>query len=143
MQKVYAMGNLTRDPETSETSNGTAYCRFTIAVSRPADKNGNKGADFFNCLAWRNTATVCGRYLKKGSKLAVWGKFQSNNYEDKDGNKRQRWDLVVDEVEFLSYGDQSGNNNSEYPQEPAYTTKAKNGTQVSMYPAEEDDNLPF
>lgn len=143
MQKVYAMGNLTRDPETSETLNGTAYCRFTIAVSRPADKNGNKGADFFNCLAWRNTATACGRYLKKGSKLAVWGKFQSNNYEDKDGNKRQRWDLVVDEVEFLSYGDQSGNNNFEYPQEPAYTTKAKNGTQVSMYPAEEDANLPF
>lgn len=140
MQKVYAMGNLTRDPETSETASGTQYCRFTIAVSRPPDKNGNKGTDFFNCLAWRNTATACGRYLKKGSKVAVWGKFQSNNYEDKDGNKRQKWDLVVDEVEFLSYGDQSGN--SDPPEEPAYSTRAKNGTQVSMYPADDED-LPF
>lgn len=108
MNKVYLIGNLTRDPEMSETASGVAFCRIGIAVNRPySSSDGERQTDFFNITVWRTQAENCGRYLKKGSKVAVVGSLQNRSYEDKDGNKRQVTDIIANEVEFLSVRNQS------------------------------------
>lgn len=103
MNKVILVGNLTKDPELSETPNGIAVCRFSIAVSRDfANADGNRETDFFNITVWRGRAENCGKYLKKGNKVAVVGSLQNRSYEDKDGVKRYVTDIVASEVEFLT-----------------------------------------
>ena len=103
MNKVILVGNLTRDPELTETPTGVAVCRFSIAVSRDyANREGNRETDFFNITVWRGRAEVCGKYLKKGNKVAVVGSLQTRSYEDKDGIKRNVTDIVASEVEFLT-----------------------------------------
>ncbi len=103
MNKVILVGNLTRDPELTETPSGIAVCRFSIAVTRDyANNEGTREADFFNITVWRGRAENCGRYLKKGNKVAVVGSLQTRSYEDKDGIKRNVTDIVASEVEFLT-----------------------------------------
>lgn len=103
MNKVFLVGNLTRDPELSETPNGIAVCRFSIAVTRDyANSEGTRDADFFNITVWRGRAENCGKYLKKGNKVAIVGSLQTRSYEDKDGIKRNVTDVIANEVEFLT-----------------------------------------
>ena len=103
MNKVILIGNLTRDPELTETPSGVPVCRFAIAVSRDyADSQGNRETDFFNITTWRGKAETCGKYLKKGNKVAVCGSLQNRSYEDKDGIKRTVTDLIASDVEFLT-----------------------------------------
>ncbi len=103
MNKVILIGNLTRDPELTETPNGIAVCRFSIAVSRDyANSEGARETDFFNITVWRGRAENCGKYLKKGNKVAVVGSLQTRSYEDKDGVKRNVTDIIASEVEFLT-----------------------------------------
>ena len=103
MNKALLVGNLTRDPELSETPSGVAVCRFSIAVSRDyANAEGTRDVDFFNITVWRGRAENCGKYLKKGNKVAVVGSLQTRSYEDKDGIKRNVTDIVANEVEFLT-----------------------------------------
>lgn len=103
MNKVILVGNLTRDPELSETQSGVAVCRFAIAVSRDyANSDGTRETDFFNITVWRGRAENCGKYLKKGNKVAIVGSLQNRSYEDKDGIKRNVTDIVANEVEFLT-----------------------------------------
>jgi single-strand DNA-binding protein len=103
MNKVILIGNLTRDPELSETPSGLAVCRFSIAVSRDyASSDGTRETDFFNITVWRGRAENCGKYLKKGNKVAVVGSLQTRSYEDKDGIKRNVTDIIASEVEFLT-----------------------------------------
>lgn len=103
MNKVILVGNLTRDPELSETPNGVPVCRFAIAVSRDyANANGTRETDFFNITVWRGRAENCGKYLKKGNKVAVFGSIQTRSYEDKDGIKRNVTEIVANDVEFLT-----------------------------------------
>ncbi len=135
MNKVYLIGNLTRDPELSETSSGVAFCRFAIAVNRAfAGNDGTREADFFNITVWRNQAENCGKYLKKGSKIAIVGSLQNRSYEDKDGVKRTVTDIVASEVEFLSSG-----NRAENAGEIAPVKKE----QLHLEEVDNDDNLPF
>ena len=103
MNKVYLIGNLTRDPELAETNSGIKVCRFAIAVNRNySSSDGERQTDFFNITVWRTQAENCGRYLKKGSKVAIVGSLQNRSYEDKEGVKRNVTDIVASEVEFLS-----------------------------------------
>ena len=101
MNKVILIGRLTKDPDVRTTSNQAAFCNFTIAVDRKfKDQNGQRQADFINCIAWRQTATFIGNYFRKGSKIAVVGSLQTRTYDDNQGQKRYVTEVVVDEVEF-------------------------------------------
>lgn len=136
MNKVYLIGNLTRDPEVSETSSGVAYCRFSIAVNRNfTNADGNREADFFNIIVWRAQAENCGKFLKKGSKIAVVGSLQNRSYEDKDGVKRTVTDIVASEVEFLT------TNRGE--EEGEVAVKPVKKERLSLQPVESDEDLPF
>lgn len=132
MNKVYLIGNLTRDPELSETPSGIPYCRFSIAVNRSfANAEGNREADFFNITVWRNQAENCSRFLKKGSKVAVVGSLQTRSYEDKDGIKRTLTDIVASEIEFLSTGNRTEEVEPVKKEKPALTE------------VDDGDDLPF
>lgn len=151
MNKVYLIGNLTRDPEMRSTSTGIPVCNFSIAVNRRKRADGQQETDFFNIVTWRQLAELCSRYLAKGRKVAVSGSIQTRTYEAQDGSKRSAFDIVADEVEFLSSA-QAGASSGEYhtpspapaapraPQAPAYNAPADAGfTQVQV----DDDELPF
>lgn len=99
MNKAVLIGNLTKDPDLRQTTSGTAVCTFTVAVKRPHKKD---ETDFLPVVAWSKTAEVCGKYLAKGSKVAVSGSVQTRSYEAKDGSKRYVTEIVADEVEFLN-----------------------------------------
>lgn len=114
MNKLFLIGNLTKDPEISQTQNGLTICKFGIAVNRPYQTNGERITDFFSITVWRTLADNCGKYLKKGSKVAVTAQLQNHFYEDRDGNKRSRNDIIAEAVEFLS----SVENDAQDRQEP-------------------------
>ena len=103
MNKCILIGNLTKDPELTTTSNGVSVCRFSIAVSRRySNADGERETDFLNIVVWRSQAENCSRYLSKGSKCAVVGNIQTRSYEAQDGTKRYVTEIVADNVEFLS-----------------------------------------
>ena len=88
MNKVFLIGNLTRDPEMRSTQSGVPVCNFSIAVNRRFRnaQTGQQETDFLNIVAWRQLAELCGRYLTKGRKVAVTGSIQTRTYEAQDGS---------------------------------------------------------
>ena len=137
MNKVILIGNLTRDPELTETPNGVAVCRLGIAVSRDyASADGTRETDFFNITVWRGRAENCGKYLKKGNKVAVIGSLQNRSYEDKDGIKRNVTDVVANEVEFLTPKNAQSDVDSDVPVMSARRERPQ-------LEAIDDNQLPF
>lgn len=108
MNKVFLIGNLTRDPELSTTNNGVKLCKFTLAVSRNYSKDGKRETDFLPVVIWRAPADNCARYLKKGSKAAVSGSIQTRSYDAQDGTRRYVTEIAADEVQFLSTKNDDG-----------------------------------
>lgn len=128
MNKVYLIGNLTKDVDVAETPSGVNVARFTLAVSRPyTNSNGDREADFHNCIAWRGLGERIAQYCRKGDKLAIVGSLQNRSYEDKDGNKRYVTEIVVSEAEFLT-------------PKKADDSKAK---EPELIPIPEQERLPF
>lgn len=102
MNKVVLVGRLTKDPEIKNTSSQVQFCNFTVAVDRRfKDQNGQRQADFINCVAWRQTASFISSYFHKGSKIGVVGSLQSRSFDDQNGQKRYVTEVVVDEAEFV------------------------------------------
>ena len=133
MNKVFIIGNLTRDPETRQTPSGITICTFTIAVNRRGKDE--KAVDYFRVTAWRQLAENCQRFLAKGRKVAVTGAVSLNTYTKKDGTGGASLEVNADEVEFLSPrsdADDSG---------LTYTPPADK--ESGMVVVENDDSLPF
>ena len=107
MNKVIIIGRLTRDPEMRTTPSGVATTSFSIAVQRNyANAQGDREADFINCVAWRKQAENIAKYCTKGSQVAVDGRIQTRNYDAQDGTKRYVTEVIADNVTFL--GSRSG-----------------------------------
>ena len=129
MNKVYLIGNLTRDPEITTTTNGISRANFTLAVQRRfMNADGERDTDFINIVVWRAQADNCHKFLKKGSKAAISGSIQTRNYDAPDGTKRYVTEIVADEVEFLSTKNSEG---------------ASKVEEVAKLQPVEDDDLPF
>ena len=132
MNKCILIGNLTKDPELTTTTNGVAVCRFAIAVSRRySNSDGERETDFLNIVVWRSLGENCHKFLKKGSKVGVVGNIQSRSYDAADGTKRYVTEIVAEEVEFLSTrnNDEGGRSNG--------------GEEVAKLQPIDDDSLPF
>ena len=85
------------------TQAGDSVCQFSIAVSRNTkDESGNRETDFFDVVAWKKTAENCGKYLKKGSKVAIVGRVQNRSWTAQDGSKRYKTEIIAEQVEFLT-----------------------------------------
>ncbi len=139
MNRVFMIGNLTKDPELTTTSNDLVNCKFTLAVGR---RYGSKDTDFFSVICWRAMAENCGKYLRKGSKVGICGSIQNKNYETSDGQKRYSVEIVADEVQFLSTKSDDIN---ELPEAsaPAVSGKRPAGKIADLKPVEGDEDLPF
>lgn len=141
MNKVFLIGNLTRDPELSETSGGVSVCHFSIAVNRNySSADGERQTDFFNCTAWRGLADTIARYTKKGNKIAVTGSIQLRNYEDNQGVRRTAVDIIAQDIEFLTTKNSSGEDGFYEPQSQASAPAKKKPTLQSF---DDDGDIPF
>ena len=134
------MGRLTADPEVRQTPSGVSVCRFTVAVDRSYVKQGEqRQADFINVLAWRQTAEFVGKYFQKGSMIAVQGSIQTGSYE-KDGIKRNTFEIVADNVSFCGSKSESG---STAPRANDAAPAFSNGDIDDFSASADDDELPF
>ncbi|MBP6038076.1 MAG: single-stranded DNA-binding protein [Candidatus Saccharimonas sp.] len=105
--KVILMGNLTRDVETRTTSGGQSVSSFSLAVSRSwkgQDGQTQEQTSFINCVAWGKVGEIIAQYTSKGTPLLVSGRLDQRSYEDKDGNKRQAVEVVVEDFNFIGGG---------------------------------------
>ena len=140
MNKVFLIGNLTRDPELSETAGGVPVCHFSIAVNRNySSQDGERQTDFFNCTAWRTRAESIARYTKKGKKVSVVGSIQLRNYEDNQGVKRTAVDIIAQDVEFLSPRE-NGDSFDEMDEMPRPSTQKRKPMLQAM---DDDSDIPF
>lgn len=133
MNKVILIGNLTKDPEITTTSNGVSVCRFTLAISRRyTNSEGERDADFINIVVWRALAENSHKFLRKGSKAGVVGNLQTRSYDAADGTKRYVTEVVAEEVEFISTRSYDGEQNAR-----------KEEADVSKLEPIDDSDLPF
>ena len=100
MNRADMMGRLTRDPETTITTNGICVSKFSIAVPKRFKKEGQPDADFFPVVAWRNTAKFVDKYFAKGMRVVVCGHIEINKWIDGNGMNKERMEIVADEVHF-------------------------------------------
>ena len=103
MNRVELVGRITAKPELRYTSSNIAYTRFSVAINRTvANAQGERGTDFINVVVWRKQAENVANYLDKGSLVGVEGSIQTGSYTDKDGNKRNSFEVYANRVEFLN-----------------------------------------
>lgn len=138
MNSAILMGRLTADPELRTTNSNLSFIRFTIAVDRPFQKAGEeRQADFITCIAWRQNADFISKYFRKGQMIAVQGSIQTGSYEDKSGNKRTAFDVLVDKAHFC--GSKSASPSTTFAQ----TAPVQTSIPDISAPDFNDDDLPF
>lgn len=138
LNRVILMGRLVADPELRQTPNGISVATFRVAVDRNYQSKGSteRQADFISCVAWRQTGEFISRYFQKGRMIALEGSLQSRNYEDKQGQKRTAYEVVVDQAYFADSkpaGAQSGGGSSiPFPTEPPQFDEPQRGKSLSV-----------
>ncbi|CAD2071733.1 single-stranded DNA-binding protein [Jeotgalicoccus meleagridis] len=166
LNRVVLVGRLTRDPELRVSQNNIAVATFNLAVNRPfTSQNGERGADFINCVVFRKQAENVNQYVKKGSLVGIDGRIQTRNYENKDGQRVYVTEVVCESVQFLEpkgSSNQSQSNNDYNNSADSYTNAYSSGNQSTgqgqsrQQPVEDnpfanskgpvdisDDDLPF
>lgn len=109
MNKAILIGRLTKDPELRTTPNGRNVCQFSIAINRTyTNANGEREADFINCVVWDKQAENLVKYQRKGNQIAVEGRIQTRNYDDSNGKKVYVTEVLASNISFL---DAKGTNN--------------------------------
>ena len=136
MNKVFLIGNLTRDPELTETASGISVCRFSIAVNRRKDSE--QVADFYNVTAWRGLGETVAKYARKGNKIAVCGNIELRKYEDREGIERTAIDIIAQDIEFLTPKADGESENSRGSEKPAQT-----GKKPFLQAFDDDSDIPF
>lgn len=145
LNRVVLVGRLTRDPDLRYTQNGVAVANFTIAVNRPfTNQEGNRDADFINCVVWRKPAENLANYMKKGNMVGVDGRLQSRTYKDQDGKTVFVVEVVADSVQFLESRKDNNQSQQQNQQSQQATTNtdepfANEGQPIDV----SDDDLPF
>lgn len=107
------VGRLTKDPELRTTPSGVEVANFTLAVNRTfTNQNGEREADFINCIVFRKQAVNVNQYLSKGKLAGIVGRLQTRSYENKEGQKVYVTEVVCDNVQFLEPKDSQNDSNS-------------------------------
>lgn len=143
INSVIIMGRLTYDPELRTTPNGISVVRFQVACDRNFSRSGeDKKTDFINVTAWRQTAEFVSRYFRKGSMIAVEGSIQTDNFTDKDGNKRKSVQVVANNVSFCGSKAESGTTSNPVFSQPAPSYASADNSDFEEI-SDDDDDLPF
>ncbi len=156
MNVVCLMGRLTADPEIRKTPSGISMCRFSVAVNRQfSNANGERQADFINCVAWRQTAEFISRYFRKGNMIGLNGSIQTSTFTDKEtGKNRTSFDVVVNNAYFAeSKGSSQGTSNYSSDFSQSSPRQAENNFPTSTFStgdldgfstvSADDGDLPF
>ncbi|MFV8826197.1 single-stranded DNA-binding protein [Alkalihalobacterium sp. APHAB7] len=151
INRVVLVGRLTKDPELRYTPNGVAVANFTLAVNRPfSNQQGDREADFINCIIWRKPAENVANYLKKGSLAGVEGRIQTRSYDNNEGRRVYVTEVVADSVQFLEPkgsggggGGGSQGGNDFYSRGPAPTGQGGYGQQNPNRNQSRLDEDPF
>src|SRR5690625_2884011 len=140
LNRVVLVGRLTKDPDLRYTPNGVAVANFTIAVNRPfTNQQGNREADFINCVVWRRPAENLANYMKKGSMIGVDGRVQTRTFEGQDGKTVFVTEIVADSVQFLeSKGSSQGRG-----QDPSGFQQNQNQNQFQNQNQNQNTDNPF
>lgn len=146
MNKLYLIGRLTKDPELRKTPTDISVVNFTIAVNRDYTPKGEeKQADFIPCIAWRTQAENLCKYIRKGGLIAIDGSLQTGSYDDENGVKHFKMDVIANHIEFLESKKQEQNTtekvNSNYQKQ-----KEEFNNQFENLETKNDisaDDLPF
>lgn len=145
LNSAQVIGNLTRDPELKTTDGGTQFCKFGVATNRKwKDKDGKvvEQVEFHNVIAWGKLAEIINQYQRKGSKIYIQGRLQTQSWEDKEsGKKMYRTEIVAENMIMLGGGNKSNDNVTNPAQEGSEAGKVTNTP-----PKEEElkiDDLPF
>ena len=151
INRVMLAGNLTRDPQVKFFANERAVANFGIAINnrfKTADGQMKEETTFVDVEAWGRTAELVGQYLTKGRACFIEGRLKLDNWEDKDGQKRQKLKVVADNVQFLDFGkDRAGGQGGgaqagDEPPSSAERPAASRGP-VAPAPSAGDDEPPF
>ena len=148
LNRIILIGRLTRDPELKYTPAGTAVASFSLANSRSYSTGGEKKdqVSYFDCVAWSKMGEIITEYCKKGKQIAVEGRLQQRRWDDQDGNKKTKVEIVVENFQFLSGGK---NQDEDYHSEPAAarsyspSEQGKNTSQNYEENPFSDDDIPF
>lgn len=147
VNKVLLIGNLGKDPELRYTPGGQPVTSFSLATTeRWADKTGQRQerTEWHNIVVWGKLAELCNQYLKKGRSAYVEGRITTRSWDDKDGNKKYRTEIVASQIQFLSSG--PGENNAGMPTDssPGADMHFDQGPAAgSNTPGIGEDDLPF
>ena len=154
LNKAILVGRLTADPELRYTPSNIPVLSFSIAVDRPYSKGAERQTDFINCVAWRQTAEFISKYFHKGNAIAIDGRIQVSNYQDREGNKRTRVEVLAENVSFVesksaaarSYDSApaaSFNPAPAAPATPSAGSSYSSGTANDFAEIDDEDDLPF
>lgn len=151
INRAVLTGRLTRDPELKYTQSGNAVCSFTLAVDRQfRNQNGDREADFINCVIWRKSAENFSNFTHKGSMVGVDGRIQVRNYENQQGQRVYVTEVIVDSFALLESRNGQGNgyNQPQNNQQGNYRSNNANGYQQSNRAPQDNaqvdpDELPF
>ncbi|XMB86707.1 single-stranded DNA-binding protein [Mycoplasmatota bacterium WC44] len=149
INRVVLVGRLTKDPELRYTGSNIAVVTFTLAVNRNfAAQDGNREADFIQCIAWRKTAENISKYVRKGSLVGVDGRIQTGSYQAQDGSRRYTTDVVCDNVRFLDSRESAPqndftSNNNDFSSRKEFKQEKEDPFFSSSNITIDDDDLPF
>lgn len=139
---IAIQGRLAADPEMRQTTTGKSVASFTLACDRGRkDANGNSQTDWISCTAWEKTAEFICKYFQKGSMIAVDGRLQSRQYQDKNGQNRTAIEVVVQNANFCGKSDSSAHPAARTQGEP--NVGYSNGSADDFAEIEDNGDLPF
>lgn len=146
INRVILTGNLTRDPELRALSSGSSVCKMRIAVNTRR-KDGATGEwqdkpNYFDITVWGAQGENCANYLFKGRPVAIDGRLEWREWEDRDGNKRQSVEIIADTVQFLGARDDAGGAPAASADVPADTSDFGEPAAVASG-GNSDDDIPF
>lgn len=126
INNVVLAGRLVRDPELRYTPNNQAVATFTLAVNRPfKSQNGEREADFINCVIWRQQAENLANWAKKGALIGITGRIQTRNYENQQGQRVYVTEVVADNFQLLEFNKQNNQGHSQENSQPDFSRQAE------------------
>lgn len=143
INNVVLVGRIVRDPELKYTPSNVAVATFTLAVNRRfKNANGDREADFINCVIWRQSAENLTNWAKKGNLIGITGSIQVRNYENKEGQRIYVTEVIADNFQMLESGKGQETQNS-HPQSQSNGAKEPDPISSSKVEEIDDDDLPF
>ena len=146
VNRVVITGNLTRDPELRSTGGGLSVCSLRVAVNtRRKDQSSGEWVDkpnYFDVTVWGAQGENCAQYLAKGRPVAVDGRLEWREWQDKEGNKRQSVDIIADSVQFLG-SREGGENGGRFTPQSDVPADTGDFEQAPVAAGSSDDDIPF